>query len=236
MLIENYNKIAEIYFQTRKDGVEGKSGYVNREIERPLIGSVVPENLLNCKLLDVGCGPGLHLNNYQRRGGECFGVDKSEKMVELAVKNCPGVIILQGDAAHLPFEEGVFNFLTCSFLLDHIADIHSVLKEFNRVLKKSGFAILSVPHPIVHMFRNSQDITPSHSYYDEESVNYNIAQSSLQFVGYPRTFQKYSDAFFSNGFAIKRIHENSSHKAPDSFDSTLMERVPFICIFELVKI
>ncbi len=32
-------------------------------------------------LLDLGCGTGLDLKNYQDRGADCYGVDCSKEMI-----------------------------------------------------------------------------------------------------------------------------------------------------------
>lgn len=60
------------------------------------------------RVLDVGCGTGLHAIELARRGYEVVGVDLSPQMVEIArskAKGLSGVSFVQADARSLEFAE-----------------------------------------------------------------------------------------------------------------------------------
>ncbi|MDW5562304.1 MAG: class I SAM-dependent methyltransferase [Methanomassiliicoccus sp.] len=80
--------------------------------------------------LDVGCGPGLVmelLSPYL----DVLGIDIDREMVGRAVGR--GQRALVARAEELPFEDGEFDVVYCSFLLMWVADPVSVIREMARV-------------------------------------------------------------------------------------------------------
>ncbi len=65
-------------------------------------------------LLDVGCGTGLHLAEFERRGFRCAGVDADLKMVALARSRCPETPIEPGDMTTLALGTH-FDVVACLF-------------------------------------------------------------------------------------------------------------------------
>ncbi|MCX8021391.1 MAG: class I SAM-dependent methyltransferase [Syntrophorhabdaceae bacterium] len=57
------------------------------------------------------------------------------------IKNC-----VVADASHLPFKDGLFSYVVCSEVLEHLTDDKAVMKEVGRVLEKGGVFILTFPH------------------------------------------------------------------------------------------
>jgi SAM-dependent methyltransferase len=51
----------------------------------------------------------------------------------------------RGDATQLPFKDGVLDYVASSHLLEDFADWKPVLAEWDRVLKRGGYMIISVP-------------------------------------------------------------------------------------------
>jgi ubiquinone/menaquinone biosynthesis C-methylase UbiE len=50
------------------------------------------------------------------------------------------------DATHLRYKDESFDVLIANHVLEHIPEDTTAMKEFNRVLKKGGVAILQVPY------------------------------------------------------------------------------------------
>jgi len=49
------------------------------------------------------------------------------------------------DIMNIPYEDETFDIIYCSHVLEHISDDRKAMREFYRVLKKDGWAVLNVP-------------------------------------------------------------------------------------------
>lgn len=54
-------------------------------------------------------------------------------------------VSLRMDITDIQFKDGVFDVIYCSHVLEHVLDDRKALREFHRVLKLGGCAILLVP-------------------------------------------------------------------------------------------
>jgi ubiquinone/menaquinone biosynthesis C-methylase UbiE len=101
------------------------------------------------KVLDLGCGNGRLLGIFKERkiNIDYIGVDNSDKLVEEAKKNFPGVNFQIANALKLPFPENYFDKVYSIAVLHHIPskELRSqFLKEIKRVLRPGGLLILTV--------------------------------------------------------------------------------------------
>lgn len=97
------------------------------------------------RVLDIGCGDGTCSKLILDMGNEVYGVDKRADRVESAVRK--GVRAEAFDLVHgLPFEDGFFELVLASEILEHVYDTDFFLEEVNRVLKKNGVLIITVPN------------------------------------------------------------------------------------------
>lgn len=101
------------------------------------------------KILDVGCGSGRHFINNKNL--EFYGVDFSEKMLDLARKKAEKENIFASlklmKKEKIPFEKNFFDFVICISVLHCIPKKEKrifLLKEIKRILKKNGEVLLSV--------------------------------------------------------------------------------------------
>lgn len=99
------------------------------------------------KVLDLGCGNGRLLQIFQDKNIDYFGVDNSEKLIEIAKKKNPNVKFQTADALNLPLPDNYFDEIYSIALLHHIPSAElrlRLLKEAKRVLKPKGLLILTV--------------------------------------------------------------------------------------------
>ena len=90
------------------------------------------------EVLDVATGPGYGAAMAAGRGARATGVDFAAAMVEEAQRNFPEAEFQEGDAEALPFEEGHFDAVTCSFGMLHFARPERAVAEAYRVLRAGG--------------------------------------------------------------------------------------------------
>ena len=100
-------------------------------------------------ILDVGTGTGQYLLFALKKGAKCFGIDISEKMLEVAkLKLGDKVVFEKAEASKIPFEDNKFDWITCIGMFEYnsIEEFKNILTEFKRVLKKEGRVILDFPN------------------------------------------------------------------------------------------
>jgi len=113
-------------------------------------------------LLDVGCGSGLFAWKLKQHY-TYVGVDKSERMLELAKLRNPEVTFFRMDARRLEFPDGEFDVVICVRTLKHFSfdDARRVFSECVRVLKPGGIFAFSM-----NLADRRTDFAEGMDYYD----------------------------------------------------------------------
>lgn len=112
------------------------------------------------RVLDVGCGTGRHAHRLARAGAVVTGLDFSEGMLAKA-EGKPGASAIRWIrhdlSTRLPFADGVFDRVLCALVLDHVADLRTLMGELGRVCRGAprGRIVVSVMHPAM-MLRGVQ--------------------------------------------------------------------------------
>lgn len=104
-------------------------------------------DLLNRRILDVGCGAGRTTPALLEYSRHYLGLDYSEGMLAQFRRKFPGVPIAHGDMRRMTaIGDGTCDVAFCSFnTLDYVAhaDRLTTLGEFHRVLAENGLLIFS---------------------------------------------------------------------------------------------
>ena len=100
------------------------------------------------RILDIGCGDGNFsvLLKEACKAKEVYGIEISEKEVEIARKNGVKCYQLDVDEEDFPFEDNYFDAVTALELIEHLFDPDHFLDEVYRVLKPEGIFVLSTPN------------------------------------------------------------------------------------------
>jgi len=110
--------------------------------------------LVDCRpqdtILDLGCGSGVHLKLFAPQCKKIVGVDVSRAMLSLAEQELKSFSrknwqLKLADAQDLPFKDKSFNGIISMGLLDYVPSPAKVLQECYRVLKPSGWLVVSLP-------------------------------------------------------------------------------------------
>jgi len=96
------------------------------------------------RVLDMGCGVGLHLERLQSYG-EVWGGDASLAALELARRHFRGRLDEFLIPVNVPYDNGSFDLIASLDVLEHIADDAGAVKCAFRLLKPGGFFLVSVP-------------------------------------------------------------------------------------------
>jgi len=141
-----YNLIAKEYHKHRTE-LHPNGWFYNELLEMPSFFELLG-NVKDKKILDFGCGTGIHSKILKEKGANVKGFDISPEMVEIAKKENPNLDLRVGSGYDIPFSEK-FDIVIASLVMHYISDWGTSFKEINRVLKKGGFFIFSTGNPVV---------------------------------------------------------------------------------------
>lgn len=102
------------------------------------------------KVLDLGCGHGVHMKLLLPKVRSVTGIDYSREMVAYARKELGSTgfrnwKVLPADAHKLPFGDNEFDIIIAMGLFDYVTHPDRVLAQCHRVLKPGGRLIFTIP-------------------------------------------------------------------------------------------
>jgi len=106
---------------------------------------ILRPNLKNSRVLDAGCGDGVLSYMLAREGAEVYGIDVSEKALEVAKTRCRNARFYRASIYSLPFPDKFFDHIACLEVIEHLTDPDRALTELRRVWKGSGKIIVTTP-------------------------------------------------------------------------------------------
>lgn len=114
------------------------------------IQKIYTENLHNKgRILDIGCGPGLFLNDFKDSTDELWGVDMNPDFIRKAKTLVPKAHLIEGDflSAQIP---GTFKLIYSSSVLMYIerSQIKAFFDKIYQLLDQDGFLCIHYPHAL----------------------------------------------------------------------------------------
>jgi ubiquinone/menaquinone biosynthesis C-methylase UbiE len=109
-------------------------------------------NLAGARLLEVGCGTGHILERFLEFGAEkAVGIDLAEHRIRVAKGKYPNLLLLQGNAAELPFPGDTFDMAMQFMCLSSVLDPGTrqrIADEMWRVVRPGGLILYYDLRPI----------------------------------------------------------------------------------------
>ncbi len=112
-----------------------------RKLVRDLVARYAPASSL--KILDAGAGTGGTMQSLAELG-EVWGCDVSPEALAFCQQRGLDRLV-QCSIEHLEFADDTFDALTSCDVIEHAADDQQALREFYRVLRPGGVAVITVP-------------------------------------------------------------------------------------------
>jgi SAM-dependent methyltransferase len=97
------------------------------------------------RLLDVGTGYGFFLALMQSRGWEVMGLEASLRGARYGRKRW-GLSILAQPWEKVSFPEKEFDVVTAFYVIEHLTDPLTFLREVRRIVRPGGMILLRYPH------------------------------------------------------------------------------------------
>lgn len=140
----------------------------HKELVDQIIENIVVHKVKNSSekprqtLLEVGCGGG-QLFSSLTSSVEIYGIDVSEKSLDIARKRgyITSTCNIETDA--FPFDSQKFDIVVVNDVLEHIIDVDHCIREIYRVLKNDGIFILGLPNvsqPVSWIMQIFLDLPP----------------------------------------------------------------------------
>lgn len=96
------------------------------------------------RLLDVGCGTGVAMEEFARFGS-ISGLDLAHEALRYVKMRDPAFAVVQGDLARLPIASGSLDAILAFDVIEHLADDAAAIQEMRRALRPGGVVLLNVP-------------------------------------------------------------------------------------------
>lgn len=111
---------------------------IQREAELEEFANLIPEG---ARVLELGGGTGQQARLLAARGVDIVSVDVAGSIYE----NERVFDVIRYDGSHLPFADATFDVVFSSNVLEHVADLPTLLDEMARVLVPGGFGLHAMP-------------------------------------------------------------------------------------------
>lgn len=176
-------------------------------------------------ILDFGCGNGTAITQFIiQQGIKVYGIDIHDESLEYAEKNFGSENAFF--SKEIP-KDVLFDIIIYSDVLEHIENPEKILTEHNKILKKNGLILGSVPNgfgpfeiekkittilgleKLIQLFIRIKRMIKKNSYLKEE-IPYNFASGHVNFF----TINKLNKLFNDCGFIIEKIEKGGFIGAP----------------------
>src|SRR3989344_280903 len=130
----------------------------------------------NLKILDLGCGTGAVMKFLDSKDYKVCGVDTNDAALDYCSEK--RLEVKKGEAENINFDDNAFDIVLALDLLEHLDSPEKSIREINRILKKDGLLIATVP---AHQFLWSyHDVSLHHKKrYDKENFK-NLFQDNFK--------------------------------------------------------
>ncbi len=138
--LDGYNRWAATYSE-ESNPIKNLSNVSIEKLLPDLEGKIV---------LDAGCGTGHFCQLLEKnKASKIVGLDLSPAMIEIAKKASPLIEFRCQDISVIPLEREYFDFILCSLVIGHIADLGPAMDNLLGSLKKGGIILLTDFHPFL---------------------------------------------------------------------------------------
>jgi len=128
----------DVYFQRTRSERRANNVRLLQQIEEMLSGPG--------RVLDIGCGDGLLLDQARRRGWECWGLEVSGRLVDRMRADVGLRDIFHGTIHSAAYRSAHFDAVLLVNVIEHLRNPAEVLDEVARVTRRGGVVAVHTPN------------------------------------------------------------------------------------------
>lgn len=195
-----YEVMAEYYY-THVDEKPHNAYY-----ERPAMVSLLP-TVKGKRVLDVACAAGWYSKWLIDQEAQVTAMDFSPAMIAMTRRRVGDrATLIEADLnGGLSFlKDQFFDVILSSLTLHYIRDWYPVMEDFYRILKRGGYLVFSVHHPLMdYLLLNRED------YFSIELIEdtWRTPQGEIEVEFYRRPLREIFSPLFVSGFIVEVLHE-----------------------------
>jgi len=188
-----------------------------------LIVDFIKEVLSEGIILDAGCGDGSLSISLAKYGFKVKSIDLSSGFVAMLKDKAERAHLSEhiyanhDDIINLEFPDNSFDGIVCGEVLEHVSEDKKAVTEFNRVLKKGGICVITVP--INPQLWDIWDVVAGHvrRYSKNELINLfqenGFLVEKLHFWGFPLMWLYHKTIFL---FWVKMMKRKNDYERDKS--------------------
>ena len=97
-------------------------------------------------VVELGCGVSYFPEMARLKGARSFGLDFSQKAIEMMSKKFPDVGYVLGDATNTNLGSDIYDVVVSGEVIEHLEKPKELVKEMVRICRQNGKIIISTPH------------------------------------------------------------------------------------------
>jgi ubiquinone/menaquinone biosynthesis C-methylase UbiE len=110
-------------------------------------------SLARGRVLDAGCGTGIHLGRLTSSVQTAIGVDMGMPGLRSGKSTFDDAIFIAANLIQLPFRDNIFDFIYSIDVLEHLESPFKALLEYYRVCTKDGYILIQTPiYPVKRVY------------------------------------------------------------------------------------
>jgi ubiquinone/menaquinone biosynthesis C-methylase UbiE len=181
-----YNQWADTY-----DSMDNKTRDLDKIAAQTMLAAISFSSVL-----EFGCGTGKNTAWLAQHARQLTAADFSEEMISKAKEKirAGNVHFVQTDISRKwPFENTVYDLVTCNLILEHVQDMSPVFTEASRVLKQGGYFFISELHPVKQYMGSKAKFEMNNEVLSPDCFTHHVSE--------------YFELAFKNGFQCLQLKE-----------------------------
>lgn len=157
-------------------------------------------------VIEFGCGAGDLISYIKDRDLKYSGIDSSEEMINLIKQKFPNDVDVRiGDFSKTTFTKNNFDLIISKWAIQTVNDVDLTYKESIRLLKRDGFLLFLVVHPIRHFLEKKKQ---GKNYFTQEIVESVIFNGTITIKEPSHTLSEYFSDYFLQNFNLLKVYES----------------------------